>query len=103
MAAGLQACLAAISPGALYRFQISGGPDRLDRERFDITATFDEARLPKNALLVLRELLKALLADRAVNNLATLFVALEEQLGLELVSARGPVPDRHRTRRTAES
>jgi uncharacterized protein (TIGR03435 family) len=31
-------------------------------------------------------------SDRAVNNLPTLFVALKEQLGLQLEPARGPVP-----------
>ena len=31
-------------------------------------------------------------ADRAVNSLPTLFVALKEQLGLELQPARGPMP-----------
>src|SRR5262245_51271100 len=44
----------AYGPGtsALYRFQITGGPDWLDRERFDITATFDETKLPKDSPLV---------------------------------------------------
>ena len=50
---------------ALYRFQISGGPDWLDRERFDITATIDEksvAKAPDSTLLL--DMLKALLAER---------------------------------------
>lgn len=50
---------------ALYRFQISGGPDWLDRERFDITATIDEksvAKAPNSTLLL--DMLKALLAER---------------------------------------
>ena len=56
----------AYGPGtsSLYRFQITGGPDWLDRERFDITATFDETKLPKDSPLVLQDLLKGLLVER---------------------------------------
>lgn len=46
----------------LYRFQITGGPDWIDRERFDITATLDASRPPDPALLP--EMMKALLAER---------------------------------------
>ena len=30
---------------SLYRFQISGGPDWLDRDRFDVTATIDPSKV----------------------------------------------------------
>ena len=43
----------------LYRFQISGGPDWLDRERFDITATVDPSRATLG-----QDMMKALLAER---------------------------------------
>ena len=50
---------------SLYRFQISGGPDWLDRERFDITATVDEKSIanPPSETPV-QDMLKALLAER---------------------------------------
>jgi len=48
----------------LYRFQITGGPEWLDRERFDITATIDEAKLRESSPSVLQDLLQGLLADR---------------------------------------
>jgi len=56
----------AYGPGtsSLYRFQITGGPDWLDHERFDITATFDETKLPRDSSLVLQDLLKGLLVER---------------------------------------
>jgi len=44
----------------LYRFQISGGPDWLDRERFDITATVD----PSRAATLGQDMMKALLVER---------------------------------------
>jgi len=49
---------------ALYRFQISGGPDWIDRERFDITATVDPSKIAAPNPLLLLDLLKALLAER---------------------------------------
>ena len=49
---------------SLYRFQISGGPDWLDRERFDITATIDESKTAKPNPSLLQDMLKALLTDR---------------------------------------
>ncbi|HEV8397322.1 MAG TPA: TIGR03435 family protein [Vicinamibacterales bacterium] len=48
----------------LYRFQISGGPDWLDRERFDITATIDPSKIARPSPSLLQDLLKALLAER---------------------------------------
>jgi uncharacterized protein (TIGR03435 family) len=48
--------------GPLYRFQITGGPDWIDRERFDVTATISPSRPPDPS--VLPEMMKALLADR---------------------------------------
>jgi uncharacterized protein (TIGR03435 family) len=49
---------------SLYRFQISGGPDWLDRERFDITATVNESRIVTRTPTVLQDMLKTLLAER---------------------------------------
>jgi uncharacterized protein (TIGR03435 family) len=51
-------------PVALYRFQISGGPDWIDRERFDIVATVDASRLATPTPSVLQDMMKALLAER---------------------------------------
>ena len=48
--------------GPLYRFQITGGPDWIDRERFDVTATVSPSRPPDPSLLP--EMMKALLAER---------------------------------------
>ena len=36
----------------LYRFQISGGPDWLDRERFDITATIDSSKVASDNVTI---------------------------------------------------
>jgi uncharacterized protein (TIGR03435 family) len=47
-----------------YRFQISGGPDWLDRERFDITATIAPSKVAAPNPLLLLDMLKALLAER---------------------------------------
>ena len=48
----------------LYRFQISGGPDWLDRERFDITATIDPSKTATPNPSLLQDMLRALLAER---------------------------------------
>jgi uncharacterized protein (TIGR03435 family) len=47
-----------------YRFQITGGPDWLDRERFDITATIDPSRLTNPAPSLLQDMMKAVLVER---------------------------------------
>jgi len=49
---------------SLYRFQITGGPDWLDRERFDVTATVDPSKVTPPNPNVLQDMLKALLAER---------------------------------------
>jgi uncharacterized protein (TIGR03435 family) len=51
-------------PVALYRFQISEGPDWIDRERFDIAATVDASRLATPTPSLLQDMMKALLAER---------------------------------------
>jgi uncharacterized protein (TIGR03435 family) len=51
-------------PLPLYRFQISGGPDWIDRERFDLTATIDPAKIAAGPPTLLQDLMRALLADR---------------------------------------
>jgi uncharacterized protein (TIGR03435 family) len=49
---------------SLYRFQITGGPDWLDRERFDITATLDQSKVTAPTPNLLQEMLRALLTER---------------------------------------
>lgn len=56
--------LLAYGPAPLYRFQITGGPDWLDRERFDISATLDPSRIASSSPSLLQDLMKALLAER---------------------------------------
>jgi uncharacterized protein (TIGR03435 family) len=51
-------------PVPLYRFQITGGPEWLDRERYDITATVDPSRLKDPGPSLLQDMVKALLAER---------------------------------------
>jgi uncharacterized protein (TIGR03435 family) len=48
----------------LRRFQISGGPDWLDRERFDITATVTASSIAAPTPFLLQDLMKALLVER---------------------------------------
>jgi uncharacterized protein (TIGR03435 family) len=48
----------------LYRFQISGGPDWFDRERFDITARINSASVAKPTPFLLQDMMKALLVER---------------------------------------
>ena len=48
----------------LYRFQISGGPDWLDRARFDITATVNASRVTTPSPFLLQDMMKALLVER---------------------------------------
>ncbi|HET9268718.1 MAG TPA: TIGR03435 family protein [Vicinamibacterales bacterium] len=49
---------------SLYRFQITGGPDWLDRERFDITATVDPSKVSAPNPNLLQAMLRTLLAER---------------------------------------
>jgi uncharacterized protein (TIGR03435 family) len=56
--------LAYAQTAPLYRFQISGGPDWLDRERFDITATVDMSRVAAPTPFLLQDMMKALLVER---------------------------------------
>jgi uncharacterized protein (TIGR03435 family) len=87
----------------LYRFQISGGPEWLDRERFDITATIDPAKIAAASASLLQDLLQALLAERfklAVREetkegaiyLLTL-VSRDGQLGPKLRRSTYPCPE----------
>jgi uncharacterized protein (TIGR03435 family) len=87
----------------LYRFQISGGPDWLDKERFDITATLDPSKVATPDPSLLQDMLKALLAERfrlAVRQetkeapiyLLTL-ASRDGQLGPKLRRSTYPCPD----------
>lgn len=88
---------------SLHRFQITGGPDWIDNERFDITATFDEAKLPKGAPSVLQDLLRVLLVERfkltvheetkeaPIYNLT--LASRDGQLGPKLRRSTYPCPD----------
>ena len=49
---------------SLYRFQISGGPDWLDRDRFDVTATIDPSKVTPPNPNLLQDMLRALLTER---------------------------------------
>ena len=48
----------------LYRFQITGGPDWLDSQRFDITATVSTSRVTTPSAFLLQDMMKALLVER---------------------------------------
>jgi uncharacterized protein (TIGR03435 family) len=87
----------------LYRFQITGGPDWLDRERFDITATLDRSMVAKPNPSLLQDMLKALLTERfklAVRQetkeapiYALTLASRDGQLGPKLRRAAYPCPE----------
>jgi uncharacterized protein (TIGR03435 family) len=87
----------------LYRFQITGGPDWLDRERFDITATLDRSLVATPNPSLLQDMLKALLTERfklAVRQetkeapiYALTLASRDGQLGPKLRRAAYPCPE----------